>query len=201
MKRVASIISVLFHPLVMPSLGLLLLLNSGTYISLFDPAAKRAIMFVMALGTLVFPLMMLPVFFYRNLVYNQKGDGTEERWIPRLVILILYIITCIYFMRLPLNRMIQGYVLSVTITLSLLVLLNLWFKISAHVAGPGGMAGLIIILIMKFGVPLELFLVLAILIGGVVGTAKLISEEHRPFEIYSGFAIGFLSVLVTLLAY
>ena len=201
MKRVSSIISVLFHPLLMPSLGLLLLLNSGTYIALFDPAAKRAIMFVMALGTLVFPLMMLPVFFYRNLVNSQKEHGAEERWIPRLVILILYIITCIYFMRLPLNRMIQGYALSVTIALSLLVILNLWVKISGHIAGPGGIAGLVIVLIMKFGVPLEIFLLLAILAGGVVGTAQLISGEHKPIEIYSGFAIGFLSVLVTLLAY
>jgi hypothetical protein len=201
MKRVASIISVVFHPLIMPSLGLLLMLNSGSYVSMFDPAAKRAILFVLALGTLVFPLMMIPVFFYRNLVYSQKGHMTEERWVPRLIILILYIITCIYFMRLPLNRMIQGYVLSVTITLSLLVLLNIWLKISTHAAGPGGLVGLIIALIMMFEVPLEGFLLLAILAGGVVGSAKLISGEHRPFEVYAGFMIGFLGVLITLLVY
>jgi hypothetical protein len=177
------------------------MLNSGSYISLLDPAAKRAILFVMALGTFIFPLMMLPVFFYRNLVYSQKGHMTEERWIPRLVILILYIITCIYFFRLPLHRMIQGYVLSVTIALSLIVLLNVWLKISAHAAGPGGLVGLIIALIMIFELPLEGFLLLAILAAGVVGSAKLITGEHRPFEVYTGFLIGFLSVLFTLLVY
>ena len=68
MKKAAPVISYLFHPLIMPSLGLLIILNSGTYLSLLDPAAKRAIMFVMALGTLIFPLMILPVLQYRNLV-------------------------------------------------------------------------------------------------------------------------------------
>ena len=53
MKKLALFISYLFHPLIMPSLGLLIILNSGTYHALMDPAVKRAIMFVMALGTLV----------------------------------------------------------------------------------------------------------------------------------------------------
>ncbi len=201
MRRLASVISVLLHPLLMPSLGLLLLLNSGSYISLLDPAAKRAIFFVMALGTLVFPLMMLPVFFYRNLVYNQKGNMTEEWWVPRLVILILYIITSVYFLRLPLNSIIQGYVLSVTIAFALLVVLNIRLRISMHMAGPGGLAGLIIGLIIIFRIPLEGYLLLSILAAGVLGTAKLLNEEHRPYEVYAGFGVGFGCVLVTLLAY
>jgi len=201
MRRIASLVSVILHPLLMPSLGLLLLLNSGSYISLLDPAAKRAILFVMALGTLIFPLMMLPVFFYRNLVYNQKGNMAEERWVPRMIILILYIITTVYFLRLPLNSIIQGYVLSVTIAFTLLVLLNIRLKISVHLAGPGGITGLIIGLIMTFKVPLEGYLLLALLAAGLLGTARLLSEEHRPYEIYTGFGIGFACVLATLLVY
>lgn len=201
MKKAATVISFLFHPLLMPTLGLLLLLNSGSYVALFDPAAKRAILFVMALGTLIFPLMMLPVFFYRNLVYNQKGTMVEEQWIPRFIILILYVVTCIYFLRMPLYRIIQGYILSVTITLAILVFTNLRLKISMHTAGLGGMVGLIAALIKIYKIPLEGFLLLALLAFGVVGTAKLLLKDHRPYEVYSGFAIGFSCVLVTLLVY
>lgn len=194
-------ISVLFHPLLMPTLGLLLLLNSGSYIALLDPAAKRAILFVMALGTMVFPLMMLPIFFYRNLVLNQKGSEMEERWIPRIIILILYIITCVYFLRLPLHRIIQGYVLAVTATMLLLTLISIRVKISMHMAGPGGLAGLIIALIIYFGTQLEGFLLIVLLVGGIVGTAKLLEGVHRPVEVYGGFVVGFVSVLTVLLLY
>jgi hypothetical protein len=202
MKKAATVITFLFHPLLMPTLGLLLLLNSGSYVSLLDdPAAKRAILSVVALGTLIFPLMMLPVFFYRNLVYNQKVTMVEEQWIPRFIILILYIVTSIYFLRLPLSRIIQGYILSVTITLAILVLVNLKLKISLHTAGLGGLAGLITAMIKMYEIPLEGFLLSALLAGGVVGTAKLLLNEHRPYEVYTGFAVGFSCVLVTLLVY
>jgi hypothetical protein len=201
MKKAASAISILFHPLLMPTLGLMILLNSGSYVSLLDPAAKRAILFVMALGTLVFPLMMLPIFFYRNLVMNQKGTVMEERWIPRIIILILYIITCIYFLRLPLHRIIQGYVVAVTATMALLTLIGIWMKISLHTAGLGGLAGLIIALILYFNTQLEGFLLIALLAGGLVGTARLLEGAHRPSEVYSGFAVGFASVFTVLLLY
>jgi hypothetical protein len=201
MKRAASVISILFHPLLMPTLGLLLMLNSGSYISLLDPAAKRAILFVLALGTLVFPLMMLPIFYYRNLVSIHKGSVLEERWIPKIIIFILYIITCFYFIKLPLTRIIEGYVISVTVTFALLIILDIKLKISAHTAGLGGLAGLIIALIYIYETPLEGFLLMVLFSGGLVGSARLTLGEHRPFEVYCGFALGFICVLITLLVY
>jgi protein-S-isoprenylcysteine O-methyltransferase Ste14 len=128
----------LFHPLIMPSLGLLIILNSGTYLSLYDPAAKRAVLFVMALGTLVFPLMMLPILYYRSLVTSYKDASREERLIPQVIILVLYIITFVYFQRLPLNRVIHAYVLSAAVLLFLVILLNLRFHLCIHSAALGG---------------------------------------------------------------
>ena len=96
-KKLALGFTYLFHPLIMPTLGLIILFNSGTYIALLDPAAKRAIIFVMILGTILFPLIMVPVFYYRNLISNLTVSTREERLIPMLVVLLLYIITFIYF--------------------------------------------------------------------------------------------------------
>lgn len=200
MKKVAPVISYLFHPLIMPSLGLLILLNSGTYLALLDPAAKRAIMFVMALGTLVFPLMMLPILHYRHQVYS-KGESTrEERLIPQLIILVLYIITFIYFKRLPLSRMIHAYVLSAAITLLLLSLLNLKYRVSLHTAALGGITGLIIALIYLYETPLEGLLILSLLAGGITGTARMVLGSHWR-GVLSGFFLGFAAVLLTVLLY
>ena len=71
----------------MPTLGLLLILNSGTYLSLLDPAAKRAVVLVMALGTLVFPLMLLPVLYYRDLIRPQKDRMKESRLVHQAILL------------------------------------------------------------------------------------------------------------------
>jgi len=201
MKKVAPLISYLFHPLLMPSLGLLIILNSGTYLALLDPAAKRAIMFVMALGTLVFPLMLLPVLQYRNLMMKDGQVATRgERMVPQIIILVLYIVTFVYFKRLPLSQVIHAYVLSVTGTFFLLILVNLRFRISIHAAALGGLTGLIIALIYLFETPLQGLLMLSLLAGGLTGSSRL--AQGDPWgAILSGFLLGLAVVLITILVY
>jgi hypothetical protein len=199
MKKLASFISYLLHPLIMPSLGLLIILNSGTYLALLDPAAKRAILFVMALGTLIFPLMMLPVLQYRNLVLRNGQQSTRgEQLLPQIIILVLYVITFIYFKKLPVSKVIHAYVLSVAGTLLILVLLNLKLKISMQLAALGGISGLIIALIVLYQTPLQGFLILSFLAGGLTGTARLAMGD-RWGELFSGFLLGFMVVLITVL--
>jgi hypothetical protein len=201
MKKAAPIISYLFHPLVIPTLGLLIILNSGTYLSLLDPAAKRAILFVMALGTLVFPMMMLPLFQYRHLVLkNGEALTKQEKNIPQIIILILYIITFIYFKKLPLSHLIHAYVLSVTATFFLVLALNLRFSVSLNTAALGGLTGLIIALIYLYETQLEGLLILVLFAGGLMGTSRLAMGD-RQGEIIWGFLLGFGVVLVTILVY
>ena len=201
MKKAAPLISNLFHPLIMPSLGLLIILNSGTYLALLDPAAKRAIMFVMALGTLIFPLMMLPVLQYRTLILKNGQEATkEERLVPQVIVLVLYIITFVYFKRLPLSQVIHAYVLSVAGTFFLVILVNLKFRISIHAAALGGLTGLIIALIFLYETPLHGFLMLSFLAGGLTGSSRLALGDHWG-EVLSGFLLGFVVVILTILVY
>lgn len=201
MKITARVITILFHPLVMPTLGLLLILNSGTYLTLLDPAVKRAVLFVMALGTFFFPLMMIPLLYYRNLISSLLDTTREQRFLPYLIILILYVITYSYFQRLPISRVIHGYVLSVSILLLLIMLVTFWFRICSHTAAVGGIAGLIFALILLYETPLQVSLAITFLGAGIVGTARLILGVQRPVEVYSGFLLGFGVVLTTLLVY
>ena len=201
MKTSTRVISYLFHPLLMPTIGLLVLLNSGTYISLLEPAAKRAILFVMALGTLVFPLIMVPVFYYRNLINDIQNPSREERLIPMLIIFILYAITFIYFIRLPLNKIIHGYALSVSLVAFFLLVISFKTRLSSHMTGLGGMTGLVIALILLYGTPLLGVLLLTLLASGLTGSARLWLGEQRSSEVYSGYLLGFTVVLATLLIY
>jgi len=201
MKKAAQLISYLFHPLIMPSVGLLIILNSGTYLSLLDPAAKRAIMFVMALGTLIFPLMMLPVLQYRSLVMKNGQAATKgEQLVPQIIILILYIITFVYFKRLPLSQVIHAYVLSVTGTFFIVLVLNLRFRVSIHTAALGGLTGLIFALIFLYETPLQGLLMLSLFAGGIVGSSRLAQGEHWG-GVLGGFLLGLAVVLLTILVY
>ena len=201
MKKAALLISYLFHPLLMPSLGLLIILNSGSYLSLLDPTVKRAIVFVMALGTLVFPLMILPFLQYRSmLVRNQQAISRVERLLPQIIILTLYIITFVYFQKLPLSQVIHAYLLSVTGTLFLVLVLNLKFRISTHSTALGGLAGLIIALIYLYETPLQGLLILTFFAGGLTGSARMTQGDGWG-SVLGGFLLGFGVVLLTILVY
>ena len=201
MKTAARLVSILFHPLLMPTVGLLLILNSGTYLSLLDPAAKHAILFVMALGTLIFPLMMLPVLYYRNLITTLQDASREERLVPHLIILILYVITFVYFIRIPLSRVIHAYVLSVSLLLFMLLLVSLKFKICGHMTAFGGISGLIIALILLYETPIQGVLMITLLAAGLTGSARLAMGVQRPVEVYTGYMLGFGVVITTILVY
>jgi hypothetical protein len=176
-------------------------LNSGTYLALLDPAAKRAIMFVMALGTLVFPLMMLPILQYRSLVMKDGQASTKgEQLVPQVVILILYIITFVYFKRLPLNQVIHSYVLSVIVTFFIVLILNLRFRISIHSAALGGVTGLIFALIFLYETPLQGLLMLSFLASGLVGSSRLAQGDHWG-GVLSGFLLGLGIVMLTILVH
>jgi hypothetical protein len=201
MRTVAHVISYLFHPLLMPTIGLVLLLNSGTYLSLLDPAAKRAILFVMALGTLIFPLLMLPVLYYRRLVSNLENVSAEERAIPMLIILVLYVITFIYFLRMPLSRIIHAYALALPLVILVLLVMGLVFKLSEHMTALGGLTGLVISVILLYETPMELILMILLLAAGLTGTARLKLGLNRPAELFWGYMAGFVMVMGTLLIY
>jgi hypothetical protein len=201
MKSLSKIPSYIFHPLIMPSLGLLLILNSGTYLSLLDPSAKRAILFVMALGTLFFPIMMMPVLYYRKLISSFEDRTREGRIVPMVIILVLFSITFVYFLRLPLSRVIHGYILSVSLVLLVLLLVSLRYRICPHMAALGGMSALIISLILLFETPLQGVLILSILAAGITGSTRIHAGIQRPGEVFSGFILGFAVVFGTILLY
>jgi len=191
----------LSHPLIFPTLGLLIIFNSGTYLSLLDPAAKKAILSVLALGTLVFPLLMLPILYRRNLITALQSDDRQVRMLMYLLVLVLYVMTFVYFVRLPLSRHIHAYMLSMVLILLLLFVASFRFRVCAHSAGWGAMAGLVLTLVFLFDTPLQLMLMGIFLAGGIIGTLRLWEGLQQPGEVLSGFILGLLVVPATMLLY
>jgi membrane-associated phospholipid phosphatase len=58
--------------------------------------------------------------------------------------------------------------------------------------GIGGIIGLLSAITHLFGIPTNQFLMLAILLAGIIGTARLYLNEHTSTQIYSGFMMGYV---------
>ncbi len=75
---------------------------------------------------------------------------------------------------------------------------NIFTKVSMHTAAAGGVLGIVLVVMMVSHINLFLPLLLALLIGGLIGTARIVLQAHRPSEVWLGYLIG---VLVQLAAY
>ena len=90
----------------------------------------------------------------------------------------------------------SSFLLGVFLASSGALLANIYFKISMHAIGVGGLVG-IFILVMKSNTMLMTWpLCSAIFIAGLVCTARLLISNHTTKEIYCGLVVGMLSQLV-----
>ena len=200
-KTISKLLSIIFHPLFMPTLGLLIFFNSGTYYD-FMPYEFKRIMFILILvSTFVLPITFTPFYLFQKLIKNIEMQNKKERIVPFLITAILYFF-CFYLLRrVNAPRVMQAFVLASSISVFVIFLLNFKWKISAHMTGIGGLTGAILAMSFLLQVNLELYIIASMIAAGILGYSRLHLQSHKSFEVYSGWIVGFVILSVTLFYY
>lgn len=195
-KRFANIISYIAHPLLIPTLGLLVISNSGTYAADLDQRFTQFIYLSVFVFTLMLPAGLIPLFFYSGLAKNIHFSERRERLIPLYITLIFYLAAYFLIKKLPVSQVYQRFLFAACIAILFVLAISYFWKISAHLTGWGGLVGLVLSLSLRFDTDLMLFLILGILLTGCIGFARLRLNAHNPLQVYSGFLLGFLTTLM-----
>lgn len=188
----ATVISYLFHPLVMPLLAVLTVLYTGTYLSFLNPEAKRMIVLVVFLGTCLLPISLFPLYLYRRMISTIHFSVRSERILPLFISSLFYFFTFHMLRRIPVSGIILSITASSTLSLIILMIITVRFNISLHAAGIAGLVGFILALAVRMGIILQWQLLSAILLGGVIGFARLQLNAHKTAEVYIGYLVGFV---------
>jgi hypothetical protein len=67
---------------------------------------------------------------------------------------------------------------------------NIYFKISMHAIGMGGLVGMMVVLLFQGSLIGILPIALAVLAAGIVISARMITGDHLPGDMLSGFLVG-----------
>jgi hypothetical protein len=193
-KKIALFISVLFHPLLMPFLGLLIILKADTYISFIEHRLMIKILLFVFILTVVLPLSFLPFYLYARMVRKVEMNSTRERVIPYFLTFILFYIAHFLVKKLPLNDIYSLFLFAVSVSVLVMSIITYFWKISAHMVGIGGLTGLIISLSLRYGMNFMVILIAAIILAGITGYSRLMLASHKPSQVYSGFALGFFII-------
>ncbi len=189
-NSLARIVSIVFHPLIMPPLGMLLLFNSGTYLDFLTYAQKRAIFLILLTGTTILPLSLAPFMLFHKMISNLRMDDRRERILPLLIAVVFYVFTWYMLARINVPGLINIYVITASLTVLFCTVISLIWKISLHMTALGALAGMLLAISFRFGINLQLYLVLVFLAAGITGWARLTLKAHNPAQIYVGYLGG-----------
>lgn len=191
--KAAKIFSILFHPLLIPSIGILILYNSGSVLEYLPFQAKKIILLVVSVSTLVLPLTFVPFFIFQKIIKNLQMQNNKERLIPFFVTFVLYFFCYYLLQRLGAPQTITKFLFAATCSVLVLFLLSFKWKISAHMLGIGGLTGALIAISFRLNVNLEYFIIAAIIASGIVGYSRLKLKTHEQYQIYIGWLTGFFT--------
>lgn len=182
-------------PLLMPVYGLILAFS----LSVLDvaPMGMRINFTLIVAGiTCVIPMILVVLLKKLGFVHDLGLNNRSERPIPYIIMIVAYGITA-WFMAsrhapLWLSMFFAGGAVAAFVNL----IINFEWKISAHAAGIAGIVALLI-RIAKDGYPepeIYVWLLVAIGLAGLLGSARIWLGRHTVWQIVAGYAVGFCSV-------
>ncbi|MCC7233138.1 MAG: hypothetical protein IT242_09360 [Bacteroidia bacterium] len=191
-KKLARLLSVVLHPVLMPAYVLYFLLHHSTYFAYTTSGAEKFDLYsIILLNTLFLPVLISYFLIQRGFIHSFEMERREERMVPFISNALLMVVAYYLMRERMLPRVFQLLVLGAAASVVIAVIINLKWKISIHMIGMGGIIGTFFGLSTFMLVDLRIPILVCILISGLLGTARLSLGAHRPFQIYSGFLVGF----------
>ena len=194
MKTFYKIISLVFQPLLIPTYAMILLMNMDVFSTMSSLWRWVAI-----IGTLLFTgiLPAVPILFMmkRGEVNDLFISKKEERTMPYLFSFMAYVFWALFMWRtLLFPTFIVAMGMGSAVSIFIIVLINLKWKISAHMAGVGGLCGSVFGVCYRMALnPMWLFVVILV-ISALVALSRLELKAHTPGQVLAGFGVGFVAV-------
>lgn len=196
-NRIATYISCIFHPVILPVYLLIIILNLDTfYVNIIPSNAKWLMAGMIVLAAVALPLLMFLLLLRHGLIPSSTMENRRERIRPYILMALIYYLMFMLFRSVNIPGIVLNLLLGVFIILLLSFLINFRWKISIHMAGMGGAAGLLLGIAFRYYVDLRILLVITIIMAGITGYARLKLDAHKPSEIYSGFLLGTFVMLM-----
>lgn len=202
----ATAISIFFHPLLLLLYAFILLAWSNPFLfgetnfqRVFASKANSLLFIWLIIFSFFVPLLSVFIMKALGLIKDFGMSDKSDRIGPYIITGMLYIVIFVNFNNNPtIPGELRIFSLGATIGLFMAFFINLFSKISMHTVGMGGFLAMVFIILARSYAGNEYILVLAILIAGLVGTARMILAAHEAVDIYGGYFIGFLSQFVAL---
>ena len=200
MRSLAKFISFVFHPLfVGVMMAAYLIFVHPLYFVGFSEKEKMLKLLAVINNNVFFPLLVVALL--RALGFNKSVllKTQKERIVPYLASITFFFWTYYVFKNQPETPRVIVYMCrGMFFASSVALVLNNYYKISMHGIGVGGIIGLMALTLVDGTLYSGIPFMVAILVAGLVVTARKIVSDHQWFDIITGFLLGFLCQFMAL---
>jgi len=200
LDEMAKFTSTVLSPLLTPSYGLFMALSISPKV-LDSNGARFKLMLIFFGITCVLPMATIAVLHNFKLIRDKRMIKKEERLLPYIAGTIYYAVAVWYLAYTHEPKWLVMLCAGGALACLISTVINQWWKISAHMAGIGGVLAM---LWQINAMDLEVispawmlfFIFIAIGLCGVLGTARMLLKRHTLPQIIAGFLNGFICVSI-----
>lgn len=197
-RMCATIISYIFHPLFIPVYIAWFLVTIQPHLfASFTTAEKMITVFRFFIMYSFFPLVTILLAKALGFLQSIYLKTQKERVIPYIACGIYYWWMWNVLRNQPeFSREIVMLSMAIWIAASIGLLANISMKVSMHAISMGVMATFILLLGLSHPDGYGIYISVALLLTGLVCTARFIVSDHSQKEVYTGLLVGIVSQLI-----
>lgn len=195
MNKLASIISYFFHPLLIATYGCLIVFFglTDTIYFIFTPLRLKLVLTLTIFAfTFLLPVLNLLILHKLGYVSSLMVENKRERIYPLFMTALCYF--ALFYMIYDFNiwPAIKLFVLGGGLCIFFAAIITLWWQISAHMIGVGGLIGALFAICYFMQMPILIAISICFIVAGFIGFARLHLKAHTPAQVYVGFVFGCL---------
>lgn len=193
----AHLLSYIFHPLFIPFyICWFIEFIHPSYFSGFSDAGKNRVLLMVSINAIAFPAITVLLLKSLGFIDSFFLRTQRDRIIPYIASMTFFFWAQYALREQPeIPRILVAFMFGVFISSAAALMANIYFKISMHAIGMGGLVGICFIIMQQNTMLMTWPLSAALLVAGMVCTSRFIVSDHTPKDIYIGLLIGFICQL------
>lgn len=187
-RILSKIISYVFHPLLMTTWFVLLLLYTNPFS--FAGLSSGIVIAVVFINTFMFPAVAILLMRKLDFIEDLEMPDHKERIIPLVATIIFYVWAYLATRKINFPYMMGVFMIGTLVSLFASFVINVFYKISLHTVGVSGMLTAMMLLVFISPSDMSYYFLGMIVLTGAIATARLYLKAHTMKEVYAGFLVG-----------
>jgi hypothetical protein len=195
-RTAAKVISYIFHPLFIPVYMGWFFIRGLRLFTALDDWHQTLLLIQFFVNYTLLPLFTVLIAKGLGFIETIYLKTQRDRIIPYIAVMIFYFWVWYVFRNQGFPKEAVLFSLAAFLSICFGAFVNTFFKVSMHALSMGVVITLLLLLSLKSSVNHGPYISIGLLIAGLVCTARLINNDHKPFDVYAGLIIGALAQVI-----